>query len=86
MFNFAATIMVKKGKTISNVLVEHYAAEGKCILPAASREEIRRRLGETVTSEEAAKIACADSGGRFEQCVYDVMAMGDLEAAQAGVL
>ena len=46
-----------------------------------------RRLGESV-SEEAARKACSAAvvpEERFDHCVYDVIAVGDLEIAQAGV-
>jgi len=55
--------------------------EGECVLPTPATDS-SRRLGESI-SEEAAEIACAKSTA-FEQCIYDVIATGDLEAATAG--
>lgn len=55
----------------------------KCELPAKSAS-VQRRLGETI-AEEQAEIACSNkSGSAFRNCVYDVMAIGDLELAEAG--
>lgn len=59
----------------------------KCNMPhPVAAENRRRRLGESV-SEEAAKLACTHrlSEKEIDMCVYDVMATGDLEIAQAGV-
>jgi len=58
--------------------------EGACIIPDPVKEE-RRRLGESI-SVEAAERACEHfhTKGAFNACVYDVIAMGDLGAAQAG--
>lgn len=54
-----------------------------CIMPEA-RKETSRRLGVSVALESAEK-ACAHWGDAQAMCVSDVLAMGDLEAAQAGV-
>ena len=55
----------------------------KCILPSPAQEQ-GRRLGETI-AKEAAEVACSRfAGTKFEECVHDVMATGDLEVAQAG--
>ena len=61
------------------------AGEGKCALPSPKRQSVKRRLGETI-SVEAAEMACSHikEGHGHEQCVYDVIATGDLGAAQAG--
>ena len=53
----------------------------QCRLPVAKAQS--RRLGESI-AEETARKACASWGGAIEQCVYDVMATGDLEYAEAG--
>jgi len=56
----------------------------QCTMPSPEREgRRRRRLGETVAMETAEK-ACAHWGDQKDQCVFDVMAVGDLELAQAG--
>lgn len=57
----------------------------KCNLPSAAVQE-HRRLAESSVDEEDAKKACAkySSGKEFDNCVYDIMAMGDLEYAEAG--
>jgi len=59
----------------------------KCVLPSpVSAEEsrnLRRRLGESISLEDAQE-ACAGWGQDFEDCVFDVMATGDLELAEAG--
>lgn len=55
----------------------------KCVMPEKTTSE-QRRLAETV-SEEAAETACSHKkGAAFRNCVYDVMAIGDLELAEAG--
>ena len=59
------------------------APKGKCILPTP-KSDTSRRLGETI-SVEAAEIACAHVKEGHAQCIYDVIATGDLGAAQAGV-
>jgi hypothetical protein len=57
----------------------------QCNLPSAAVAE-HRRLGETMANKEAAKKACAKYTGAeyFDICVYDVLATGDLEMAEAG--
>jgi len=61
------------------------AGEGKCALPSPNGQSIKCRLGETVSSE-AAETACSHvkEGHGHEQCVYAVIATGDIGAAQAG--
>jgi hypothetical protein len=57
----------------------------KCVMPSKSASAERRRLGENI-SQEAAEAACAAVDHvHHENCVYDVMATGDLESAHAGV-
>ena len=58
------------------------APEGKCILPTPKTLE-SRRLGETISHEDA-ELACANVNEGHDQCVYDVIATGDLGVAQAG--
>lgn len=54
----------------------------QCVMPSARKSlESRRRLGEGI-AENAANTACEHWGARKEQCVFDVMAMGDLEYAE----
>lgn len=61
-----------------------YPAE-KCMLPTPVKTG-RRRLGETISVEAASK-ACEKVGNEdaIAACVYDVIALGDLEAAESGV-
>ena len=48
----------------------------QCKLPSVDAKEGRRRLGETV-ARSAAERACSHfSGAAFENCVFDVMAIG----------
>ena len=59
----------------------------KCILPNPA-EKASRRLGEGSIPHEAAEEACSKHWSdkeRQDLCVYDVLAMQDLEVAQAGV-
>jgi len=59
----------------------------KCMPPTiGASDHLRRRLQATVSKEEAEE-ACAGYQGQaeFNMCVFDVMAAGDLELAQAGV-
>ena len=66
--------------------------EGKqCQLPtmlevaAIEQKRLRRRLSETGVNQEAAELACAKfEGDQKEMCIYDVIATGDLEAAEGG--
>jgi len=57
----------------------------QCKLPSAT-ETKSRRLGETIAHQAAAK-ACSmyhEEGPAKEACIFDVMAIGDLDMAQAG--
>ena len=60
----------------------------KCRLPkkltAAEQRNLRRRLGEAITREEAEKACDSWIPEEKEDCIYDVMATNDLELAQAG--
>ena len=56
----------------------------QCRLPGPKAES-HRRLGQSI-AEETARKACAHWGDAIEQCVYDVMATGDLEYAVAGAM
>lgn len=63
----------------------------KCQLPtklevaAIEQKRLRRRLSETGVNQAAAELACAKfEGDQKEMCIYDVIATGDLEAAQGG--
>lgn len=55
-----------------------------CKMHAVDKANKCCRLGETV-AQSVAEAACAHAGDSIEQCVYDVMATGDLELAQGGV-
>ena len=57
----------------------------KCRLPSMASME-QRRLGEGSVTKEAAEKACAHLIGedRKEACIFDCMAVGDIEIAQAG--
>ena len=57
----------------------------KCLLPDPSAKETRR-LGEKSISREAAEIACAHwkATESKERCIFDVIAVGDLEMATVG--
>lgn len=56
----------------------------KCVLPDAAAKDQRRRLGGSI-SQEAAEMACSRwSSEAKSRCIYDVMATGDLELAEAG--
>eukprot|EP00797_Seminavis_robusta_P031262 Sro673_g185321.2 (413) ;mRNA; r:48182-49420 len=54
----------------------------QCTMPSTSNVG-RRRLGESIAEASAEKV-CGHWGDLKDQCVYDVMATGDLELAQAG--
>lgn len=55
-----------------------------CVAPAVAKEG-RRRLGEADVARKAAEEACAEhkEGVVFDMCVFDVLAMDDLEVANA---
>ena len=54
----------------------------KCMMPSPRKTE-QRRLGETI-ARRAAEQACSHvSGQKFENCVMDVLAIGDLEIAES---
>ena len=55
----------------------------QCNMPDPNKAQGRRRLGESI-AEEAANHACQHWGTRKTQCVFDVMATGDIELAAAG--
>jgi hypothetical protein len=59
--------------------------EGKCKMPSSNAEQERRRLGEAIPLEAAVAACEAVDTIHHENCVYDVMATGDLEIAHAGV-
>jgi hypothetical protein len=46
--------------------------------------QLRRRLAEASYLAEAAEVACAHLGEGKDICIYDVLATGELELAQAG--
>ena len=55
-----------------------------CILPDPKKKSgRRRRLGASI-AREAAEKACAHRTDNKEACIFDCMATGDLEMAQAG--
>lgn len=63
------------------------APKEQCKLPSSGpKDHIRRRLAESRISREAAEAACSHLGNEAakEACVYDVIAIGDLDIAQAG--
>lgn len=54
----------------------------ECILPSASAVSQRqRRLGETLARQAAEKACARAKQSRFDNCVFDVMAIGDVEIA-----
>ena len=53
----------------------------QCILRSAKTVEARR-LGQTMPLEKAEEACAQHSGVYFDNCVYDVMATGDVEAAE----
>jgi hypothetical protein len=57
-----------------------------CTLPPPATESrgLRRRLSESSVEELAAEKACAHLGERKDDCVFDVLATGDLDMATAG--
>lgn len=57
----------------------------KCVLPdPALKDERERRLGSSISREDA-EIACAEwSEQTKENCIFDVMATGDLDMASVG--
>ena len=56
-----------------------------CVLPDATSKQRRRRLGEGIPVEAAEK-ACAQFVHQddHDACIYDILATGDLGAAQSG--
>jgi hypothetical protein len=57
-----------------------------CTVPAPVEESrgLRRRLSESSIEEHAAEKACAHWGERKDDCIFDVLATGDLDMATAG--
>ena len=52
---------------------------GSCVPPKAQES---RRLGVATIGQEAAEMACADVDSEsYDMCVFDVIAMADLDAA-----
>lgn len=60
----------------------------KCTIGKSINLRDARRLGENTISVEAATKACKhySAPGAVQACIYDVIAMGDLEAAKAGAV
>ena len=58
----------------------------KCILPSFVTKVGRRRLGESIAraADEKACTHLKDNKQRMAACVFDVMAAGDFDIAQAG--
>ena len=57
----------------------------KCVMPTPGVKAHRRRLGEATVTREAAEKACANwKEDEKDACIFDVLATGDLEFAQAG--
>ena len=62
----------------------------ECVLPSpeSMEDRRRRRLGESRADMEAAQEACGkhyhESSIDYDNCVYDVLAVGDLDIAEAG--
>jgi hypothetical protein len=57
----------------------------KCTLPSTmATSMLRRRLSESSVDELAAEKACAHWGDGKDDCVFDVLATGDLEMAMVG--
>ena len=54
-----------------------------CIIPEHTAEEGRRLLRGVSMSTKAAEAACAHRKEDFEDCVFDVMATGDLDMAES---
>lgn len=57
-----------------------------CVMPSANASMQSRRLGGVTVSENDALEACNKEGRMkdLDECVYDILATGDLELAQAG--
>jgi hypothetical protein len=56
-----------------------------CTMPAPKLvSQLRRRLSESTVEELAAEKACAQWGEGKDDCVFDVLATGDLDMATAG--
>jgi hypothetical protein len=57
----------------------------ECTFPSPDvTKKLRRRLSESSYLEEAAEVACAHWGEDKDDCVYDVLATGDLGMAEVG--
>lgn len=57
----------------------------KCVLPTPKTTQ-ERRLGETIPRQTAEEACSHMSGAAFDNCVHDVMAMGDVDVARAAHL
>lgn len=57
-----------------------------CVMPSAAAKSTQRRLGEDGITEEQAMTACKTAGRTYDldACVYDILAMQDLEIAESG--
>ena len=56
----------------------------KCLMPSPKTAG-QRRLGETIAKNTAEEACSHLSGKAFDNCVYDVMKIGDVEIAEASV-
>jgi hypothetical protein len=76
---------VRSEKSLFQVAREPQYPTEQCRMPGKNASAERRRLGERV-EKDAAEAACAAVDHiHHDNCVYDVMATGDLEVAHAGV-
>ena len=79
-FGFEWQVQDIDPKLFANDRHPQYPAQ--CIMPKETSSEARR-LGTSIALE-AAEEACEHWGDQKDQCVFDVMATGDLEIADAG--
>ena len=80
-----APSVLESEKSLFNVKDRHPQHPALCMMPDASSSSTTRRLGASI-AKRAAEEACAHlHEDHQDSCVYDVMATGDIEMAQAVV-
>lgn len=81
---YAQSWQVQKEEDLLFQTVRAPLAGEQCLLPKVTQAEKRLRLGKSVAVEAAQKACDHLSGQKHDNCVFDVVAVGDQDIAQAG--
>ena len=82
---YAQTWQVQENEDMLFQSVRQPLAGQQCRLPNETKAEKQRRLGESLAAETANRACAHLDGAAKENCVFDVLAVGDVDIAKAGV-